>query len=132
MVPGSRCKLRDSRQLLRASLRRDPCQVLQRERQALNPATAGTVQNVGLMAQKAEEYGSHPTTFEVPTAGTVKMILEDGTVLHEHARSRLAGYLAVRLRASGPDRGLGEPCDLSPKGGRLCRAIFWLDAEPRA
>ncbi|HBK09639.1 MAG TPA: NADP-dependent isocitrate dehydrogenase, partial [Planktomarina temperata] len=50
----------------------------------LNPATAGTVQNVGLMAQKAEEYGSHPTTFEVPEAGTVKMILADGTVLHEH------------------------------------------------
>jgi isocitrate dehydrogenase len=50
----------------------------------LNPATAGTVQNVGLMAQKAEEYGSHPTTFEIPQAGTVKMILADGTVLHEH------------------------------------------------
>jgi isocitrate dehydrogenase len=51
----------------------------------LNPATAGTVQNIGLMAQKAEEYGSHPTTFEMPEAGTVKMILDDGTVLHSHA-----------------------------------------------
>ena len=37
---------------------------------ALDPTTAGTVQNVGLMAQKAEEYGSHPTTFEIPAAGT--------------------------------------------------------------
>ena len=36
----------------------------------LDPATAGTVQNIGLMAQKAEEYGSHPTTFEIPHNGT--------------------------------------------------------------
>ncbi|WP_428647625.1 NADP-dependent isocitrate dehydrogenase, partial [Roseibium sp.] len=49
----------------------------------LNPATAGTVQNLGLMAQKAEEYGSHPTTFEIPADGVVKMILDDGTVLHQ-------------------------------------------------
>ena len=56
-----------------------------KENGKLNPATAGTVQNLGLMAQKAEEYGSHPTTFEIPEAGTVKMILDDGTVLHQHA-----------------------------------------------
>ncbi len=56
-----------------------------KENGKLNPATAGTVQNVGLMAQKAEEYGSHPTTFEIAEAGTVKMILENGTVLHSHA-----------------------------------------------
>src|SRR6056297_1584371 len=56
-----------------------------KENGKLNPATAGTVQNLGLMAQKAEEYGSHPTTFEIPEAGTVKMILDDGTVLHEHS-----------------------------------------------
>ena len=55
-----------------------------KENGKLNPATAGTVQNVGLMAQKAEEYGSHPTTFEIAEAGTVKMILDDGTVLHSH------------------------------------------------
>ena len=51
----------------------------------LDPATAGTVQNIGLMAQKAEEYGSHPTTFEIPEDGTVKMILDDGTVIHSHS-----------------------------------------------
>ncbi|MEL6316650.1 MAG: NADP-dependent isocitrate dehydrogenase, partial [Pseudomonadota bacterium] len=50
-----------------------------KENGALNPATAGTVQNIGLMAQKAEEYGSHPTTFEIPADGVVKMVLEDGT-----------------------------------------------------
>ncbi len=50
----------------------------------LDPATAGTVQNVGLMAQKAEEYGSHPTTFEIPADGTVRMIAANGDVLFEH------------------------------------------------
>ena len=45
-----------------------------KETGALNPATAGTVQNIGLMAQKAEEYGSHPTTFEIPAAGVVRMV----------------------------------------------------------
>ena len=51
---------------------------------ALNPATAGTVQNVGLMAQKAEEYGSHPTTFEAPVDGTIRIVLANGDVLHSH------------------------------------------------
>jgi isocitrate dehydrogenase len=48
-----------------------------------NPATMGSVSNVGLMAQKAEEYGSHPTTFIIKENGTVKVISEDGTVLME-------------------------------------------------
>ena len=98
-----------------------------KENGKLNPATAGTVQNVGLMAQKAEEYGSHPTTFEIGEAGTVKMILDDGTVLHEHkvevgdiwrsASARMAPIqdwvnLAIaRQKAEG------------------CSAIFWLDAD---
>ncbi len=43
--------------------------------------TMGTMQNVGLMAQKAEEYGSHPTTFELEEAGTVTVTAEDGTEL---------------------------------------------------
>ncbi len=50
---------------------------------AFDPATMGTVQNVGLMAQKAEEYGSHPTTFEIPEDGRVKVIDEEGNVLME-------------------------------------------------
>ncbi len=52
---------------------------------ALDPTTAGAVSNVGLMAQKAEEYGSHPTTFEIPAAGTVRIVLDSGEVLHENA-----------------------------------------------
>ena len=51
---------------------------------ALDPSTSGAVANVGLMAQKAEEYGSHPTTFEMPADGTVKMLAANGDVLHEH------------------------------------------------
>ncbi len=50
---------------------------------AFNPATMGTVQNVGLMAQKAEEYGSHPTTFEIPKEGRLKVLDENGQVLME-------------------------------------------------
>ena len=51
---------------------------------AFDPATMGSVPNVGLMAQKAEEYGSHPTTFEIPFAGTVRVVAADGKVLMEH------------------------------------------------
>ena len=51
---------------------------------ALDPATIGTVPNVGLMAQKAEEYGSHPTTFEIPQDGTVTVTSSAGEVLLEH------------------------------------------------
>lgn len=51
---------------------------------AFDPTTMGTVPNVGLMAQKAEEYGSHDKTFEIPTDGTVKVTDVIGTVLMEH------------------------------------------------
>ncbi|MEX0286822.1 MAG: NADP-dependent isocitrate dehydrogenase, partial [Paracoccaceae bacterium] len=49
---------------------------------ALNPATAGAVANVGLMAQKAEEYGSHPTTFEAVADGTNRIVLAQSDTLH--------------------------------------------------
>ena len=93
----------------------------------LNPATAGTVQNVGLMAQKAEEYGSHPTTFEIPQAGAVKMILADGTVLHEHTVE--AGDI---WRSASTKK---EPIEdwvnlaISRQKAENCNAIFWLDAD---
>ena len=51
----------------------------------LDVTSCGAVSNVGLMAQKAEEYGSHPTTFEIPENGTVRIVLASGEVLHEHA-----------------------------------------------
>jgi len=51
---------------------------------AFDPTTMGTVQNVGLMAQKAEEYGSHDKTFELPAGGTVRVTDDSGSVLIEH------------------------------------------------
>ena len=51
----------------------------------LDVTSCGAVSNVGLMAQKAEEYGSHPTTFEMKADGTVRIVLASGEVLHEHA-----------------------------------------------
>ena len=55
-----------------------------KENGAFDPTTMGTVPNVGLMAQKAEEYGSHDKTFEIPSAGKVQVIDDAGSVLMEH------------------------------------------------
>ncbi|MBV1960306.1 MAG: NADP-dependent isocitrate dehydrogenase, partial [Oleibacter sp.] len=55
-----------------------------REHGAFDPRTMGTVPNVGLMAQKAEEYGSHNKTFEIPADGVVRVLTEDGELLLEH------------------------------------------------
>ncbi len=55
---------------------------------AFNPVTMGTVPNVGLMAQKAEEYGSHDKTFELKEAGTMQIVDADGTVLTSHQVER--------------------------------------------
>lgn len=51
---------------------------------AFDPTTMGSVPNVGLMAQKAEEYGSHDKTFEMAADGTMRVVLADGTVLIQH------------------------------------------------
>lgn len=55
-----------------------------KEHGAFDPTTMGTVPNVGLMAQKAEEYGSHDKTFEMKADGTVKVVSKDGSTLIEH------------------------------------------------
>lgn len=55
-----------------------------KENGAFNPTTMGTVPNVGLMAQKAEEYGSHDKTFEIQNDGVVKVVAKDGSTLMEH------------------------------------------------
>src|SRR3954463_2675250 len=55
-----------------------------REHGAFDPSTMGSTPNVGLMAQAAEEYGSHDKTFEIERAGTVRVLGADGTVLMEH------------------------------------------------
>ncbi|MCA1336556.1 NADP-dependent isocitrate dehydrogenase [Pseudooceanicola marinus] len=95
----------------------------------LDPATAGTVQNIGLMAQKAEEYGSHPTTFEIPAAGTVKMILEDGTVLHSHSVEKGDIWRSASARKAPIEDWVNLAIERQAETGY--RAIFWLD-EARA
>ena len=100
-----------------------------KENGKLNPATAGTVQNIGLMAQKAEEYGSHPTTYEIPEAGTVKMILDDGTVLHEHMVEAGDIWRSASTRKAPIEDWVNLAIARQKAEG--CRAIFWLD-ETRA
>ena len=95
----------------------------------LNPATAGTVQNIGLMAQKAEEYGSHPTTFEIPEAGTVKMLLADGSILHSHAVEAGDIWRSASARQAPIEDWVNLAIDRQQAEG--CEAIFWLD-ENRA
>ncbi|MCQ0969605.1 NADP-dependent isocitrate dehydrogenase [Paracoccus sp. TK19116] len=94
---------------------------------ALNPATAGTVQNIGLMAQKAEEYGSHPTTFEIPEAGTVRLIAANGDELSSHKVE--AGDI---WRSASTTRAAIEDwikLAISRQKAEGCEAIFWLNAD---
>ncbi len=100
-----------------------------KENGKLNPATAGTVQNLGLMAQKAEEYGSHPTTFEIPEGGTVKMVLEDGSVLHSHAVQAGDIWRSASARKAPIEDWVNLAIERQKATGY--RAIFWLD-ETRA
>jgi isocitrate dehydrogenase len=95
----------------------------------LDPATCGTVQNIGLMAQKAEEYGSHPTTFEIAAKGTVRMILEDGTVIHEHAVEAGDIWRSASARKAPIEDWVNLAIDRQRAEG--CEAVFWLD-ETRA
>ncbi|CUH61958.1 NADP-dependent isocitrate dehydrogenase [Thalassobacter stenotrophicus] len=93
----------------------------------LDVTTAGTVQNVGLMAQKAEEYGSHPTTFELAAGGTVEMIAGNGDVLHSHSVE--AGDI-WRLASARKDPILNWiELAIERQAAEDCRAIFWLDAD---
>ena len=97
-----------------------------KETGALDPRTAGTVQNVGLMAQKAEEYGSHPTTFEIPFDGTVRVVLANGDVLHEHAVEAGDIWRAASTRKAPIEDWVKLAIDRQKAEG--CQAIFWLDA----
>jgi isocitrate dehydrogenase len=97
-----------------------------KEHGKLNPATAGTVQNIGLMAQKAEEYGSHPTTFEMPQPGTVKMVLEDGTVLHQHNVEAGDIWRSASARKAPIEDWVNLAIERQKATGY--RSIFWLDA----
>jgi isocitrate dehydrogenase len=94
---------------------------------ALDVTTAGTVGNVGLMAQKAEEYGSHPTTFEAPADGTMRIVLANGETLHSHEVD--AGDIWRSCTAKKAP--ILNWIELAMDRQRLtgAEAIFWLDAD---
>ena len=92
---------------------------------AFNPSTMGSVPNVGLMAQKAEEYGSHDKTFEIPFAGTVNVVDADGTVLISHEVE--AGDIWRMCQTK--DAPIQDWVKLAVTRARLSStpAVFWLD-----
>ena len=98
-----------------------------REHGAFDPATMGTVPNVGLMAQKAEEYGSHDKTFEISGPGTVRLVADDGRVLTEHAVETGDIWRACQVK-DGPVR---DWVKLAVQRARLSGmpAVFWLDPQ---
>jgi isocitrate dehydrogenase len=98
-----------------------------KETGALDVTSAGTVQNVGLMAQKAEEYGSHPTTFEIPTDGTVRMIAANGDLLHEHQVEAGDIWRSSTARKAPIEDWVQLAIDRQAATG--AQAIFWLDSN---
>ncbi|SFD13284.1 NADP-dependent isocitrate dehydrogenase [Tropicimonas isoalkanivorans] len=98
-----------------------------KENGALDPSTAGAVANVGLMAQKAEEYGSHPTTFEAPADGTIRIVLANGDVLHSHDVEAGDIWRACTVKRAPIENWIQLAMDRQRLAGS--EAIFWLDAE---
>ncbi|MFB7825071.1 NADP-dependent isocitrate dehydrogenase, partial [Streptomyces hydrogenans] len=96
---------------------------------AFDPATMGSVPNVGLMAQKAEEYGSHDKTFELAQAGTVRLVDSEGTVLLEQEVSEGDIFRACQTK----DLPIQDWVKLAVTRARAtgAPAVFWLD-EARA
>lgn len=96
---------------------------------ALDPATMGTVQNVGLMAKKAEEYGSHPTTFEAPGNGVIRIVDSEGEIIHEHNVEQGDIWRMATVK----DAPIMDWIKLAVTRAKITGwpAVFWLD-EKRA
>ncbi|TBR44837.1 NADP-dependent isocitrate dehydrogenase [Marinomonas agarivorans] len=94
---------------------------------AFDPATMGTVPNVGLMAQKAQEYGSHDKTFEIAEAGTMRIVDEKGNVLTQHAVEAGDIWRACQTK----DAPIRDWVKLGVTRARLSNtpAVFWLETE---
>jgi isocitrate dehydrogenase len=92
---------------------------------AFDPATMGSVPNVGLMAQKAEEYGSHDKTFQMTADGKVRVLADDGSVVFEHAVE--AGDIWRMCQTK--DAPIQDWVKLAVQRARLSAtpAVFWLD-----
>jgi isocitrate dehydrogenase len=96
---------------------------------AFDPATMGSVSNVGLMAQQAEEYGSHDKTFEIPVDGTVRVVNRAGEVVLQHEVEAGDVWRACQVK----DAPVRDWVGLAVRRGRATGApvVFWLD-ETRA
>jgi len=95
---------------------------------AFDPTKMGTVPNVGLMAQKAEEYGSHDKTFEVPADGTMRVVDQSGNVLLQHEG---VGQGDIWRMCQAKDAPIQDWVKLAVTRARASGmpAIFWLDAK---
>ena len=94
---------------------------------AFDPTTMGTIPNVGLMAQKAEEYGSHDKTFEMTEDGTVQVIDQDGTVLIEHQVEEGDIWRMCQAKDAPIQDWVKLAVTRSRQSGMP--AVFWLDDE---
>ena len=94
---------------------------------AFDPTTMGTIPNVGLMAQKAEEYGSHDKTFEISTNGIVQLIDSNGTVLTEHPVEQGDIWRMCLVK----DAPIQDWIKLAVRRARETNtpAVFWLNKE---
>ncbi len=92
---------------------------------ALDPTTIGSTSNIGLMAQKAEEYGSHDTTFEIPQNGKIEVVNKDGDVLLAHDVQVGDVWRMCRVK----DAPVQDWIKLGIQRGRITGSavIFWLD-----
>ncbi|MCH2196088.1 NADP-dependent isocitrate dehydrogenase [Kordia sp.] len=98
-----------------------------KENGAFDPTTMGTVPNVGLMAQKAEEYGSHDKTFEIATDGTIRVVDAEGNVLTEHAVETGDIWRMCQVK-DAPIRDWVKLA-VSRATATGWPAVFWLDLE---
>ena len=98
-----------------------------REHGAFDPTTMGTVPNVGLMAQKAEEYGSHDKTFEITANGTVRVVDTNGNTLIEHT----VGQGDIWRMCQVKDAPIQDWIKLAVSRARATHtpAVFWLDED---
>lgn len=96
-----------------------------KENGAFDPATMGTVPNVGLMAQKAEEYGSHDKTFEIPADGVVEVQNRGGDVIFKHTVEKGDIWRMCQVK----DAPIRDWVKLAVTRSRLSGmpAVFWLD-----
>src|SRR5690606_6774039 len=99
-----------------------------KEHGAFDPTTMGTVPNVGLMAQKAEEYGSHDKTFEIPKAGTARVVsISTGKTLMEHQVEQGDIWRMCQVK----DAPVQDWVKLAVSRARATNtpAVFWLDKD---